>query len=196
MNTVNTSAKDVRAARLVTQAQQPSRLPGPESRLFSIVGPRDGKTAYIKSLDEQLKVKKHPVLRYGGRSTQAGDLHQWLEGEADKLKEQGVDLVRDRTVAFASALDVVMRQLRSASTPVLLIDGYDELSTDDRALLEEELIVPFLFPPSGEASTLVVIARDEDNALSDPMLRWEEDVVEVDESGDEVSPAGNPPSTG
>lgn len=187
-----------RVTRRIVGEVSPSYAPvRPQARLISIVGSKKShnRAQLLVDLNNELTDRKRPVLRYTVPESgeQPPDLRDWIEDQTKGLSQ--VRFVRDRTVAFASTMDAVVRQLAGSSAPTLIIDGFDRLSPEARKEIEAELVVPFLFPPSGEASTTVVIARDETHPLNEAMLRWEEEVIQVDENGTEA-PSSDSPLTG
>ena len=170
--------------------------PNPKTRLRSIVGPPgSGKTTFLRRLAAQLRQKGWPVLELpeppsdeeatslpAAQSSGSEDqLSRWKSAQLRKLVDAGylqpnTEIPVEPSKQFEQAIDLLARW----TDPVLLVDGFDELSPDQRQRVEQQLLVLFLFPDNvPRPNTRVVLTRRDQYGLEDSALRWEEFVSKL-----------------
>lgn len=68
---------------------------------------------------------------------------------------------------------------------LIVVDAYDELTDAERGFLEERVLTAFLFPDDRNFTSLphIIIVRRDENKLTKPQLRWEEELRKLDGLG-------------
>ena len=153
----------------------------PATRLRSLLGsPGIGKTKYLEKFEATLvqdsassfllpHLDLHPFneTRY----------RQWVSQVVEAAIEQGFPLTDPIHPGFRQAWVDVVSKLPTAQKPVLPLDGFDELSNDSRQFVEQHVLTPFLFAPIDNCQNRAVLARRDEYALNEAVLRWEDEVV-------------------
>ncbi len=127
----------------------------------------------VKGIEE----KGETVLEYDASQQDKTSLYDWLDANTDKLAN--VTIVNDRTASFASVIDFVARQFDRENPATLVVSNLDKLESDQRETVERQLLVPFLFPSSGERVTRILISDSQAEKLVEPILRWEAEVIDL-----------------
>lgn len=156
----------------------------PATRLRSLVGPPGvGKTTYLHHLAQALQSEKVLLMWL---DLPRGELYEylraWVGRQLDTLVEHGAIVLPDLSVAklqpFWHLWPELSRTLgASPLTPILLLDGFDELNDDSRQFVEQYVLFPFLFPAVDNCQNRAVLARRDEYALNEGVLRWEDEVV-------------------
>jgi hypothetical protein len=146
------------------------------TRLRSVIGPPgSGKTTFLLTLHHILGQHNRCFLLPILFPDSARNLQEWL----DSVLAQGGRQF-EFTPIPSNEPQEVFRQLCShcgANIPVLFLDAFEELPVDERRWIEEHLLIPFLHPNTGgDAKTRIIVARREERALEEALLRWEEEV--------------------
>lgn len=161
-----------------------------QTRLRSIVGPPGvGKSTFLRQLAAACGRNNLPVLWLDAARASLDEpaLTHWLRQQLAEMARAG-QLVLDREEGGATATDdLSFRDLLPrtaaalvAQAPVLLVDGFDELPERRRRWLEVNVLLPFLFPGSDSPMTRAIIGRRDEAALDEAILRWEDEVSELE----------------
>jgi hypothetical protein len=176
--------------------------PQPESRVRSIVGVAGlGKSWFMTNLFFELRQRANflPIWldvskerfyphdvenildldrQFPDCFTEAGR-QEWLQWNIGLARHKCASpIVYDDTVAFTNMFTELVRQLchNCGSLPVLLVDGYEEISDESRIdFLLEKICATFY----GGDCTRIVIARRDDLPLPHHILSWQEKITEL-----------------
>jgi ABC-type nitrate/sulfonate/bicarbonate transport system ATPase subunit len=179
---------------LLEQIVQWAAVDCPDHQVWSLVGPPGvGKSYLIHKVFEVLDQAAEQLVfwidltRDGAIRGDAPDVTR-PDGAADWLAQAIIRARRvcstvrryDATVPFESMLDTLVDDLcRQCSrvAPILLVDGFDEVTEQQRLDIEERLLAIF----ARRGCTRVLISRRDENALHSYELRWKErtETIEV-----------------
>lgn len=160
----------------------------PHTRLRSVTGPPGGgKSTFLRQIETKLLPDSRcfllPPLKFSGSEEVTQSVHQWMDDIGPATRRQGYhepSIVSGSTDMKQRWIKITgqLPRICSSRTRVLLIDGFDELPVDKRQWVEEIVIKPFLLPGHGDSGTgnRCVIARRDEFALREAVLRWEDDV--------------------
>jgi len=101
----------------------------------------------------------------------------------DQLQAEG------RTVVWYDAPEEPPAGLEGAD--ILLADGYDEVDDSRRELVQQHVLIPFLFPARvANPQSRIVLARRDEYALGAARLRWEDVPFPLEGLADPVAQLG------
>lgn len=165
--------------------------PKPSHRLRSVVGAAgSGKSWFMAHLFLRLQDQKDVVPLWLDLSEQP--LHpdrgagmyvrnpigalKWLQDIIQQIPWPKDEIPLDSTASFATNFaHFAMRIYDLQPKVVLLVDSFDEVSHEEMRSWEEDVFSPFF----RAACTRLIIASRNDYALTDPLLRWNDEVVEL-----------------
>lgn len=167
----------------------------PEFRLRSVIGPAGiGKSWFLANLYLRLIERNHCLVLWmdlGVRSKSPSNSDPLPEMTSpdgqDEWLETAIDLANHccdvRTVAggpfsqrFKAFISSLCRECKPGSTIVLLVDGFDELtSIANRNYFQERVFAEFL----GQPCTRIILARRDEHMLTHHYLRWNEELIQL-----------------
>jgi len=143
----------------------------------SIVGPPGvGKTTFLRQLREALRQQDAAVLWLDLSIVHEGLARRpWAENEAVWSRYLQAEDAKRAAASVEEFIAIAASASSHGMAPVLLADGYDELKLAESMRVEQEILIPFLFPNEvANPQSRVVLARRDEYALSAARLRWED----------------------
>ena len=147
------------------------------TRMRSIVGPPGvGKTTFLRQLREALRQQDAAVLWLDLSIVHEGLARRpWAENEAVWSRYLQAEDAKRAAASVEEFIAIAASASSHGMAPVLLADGYDELKLAESMRVEQEILIPFLFPNEvANPQSRVVLARRDEYALSAARLRWED----------------------
>jgi len=177
---------------LLSKIERWADQPNPPRRLWSVVGPPGvGKSWLLAMARNRLKAKAGRIIFWADLSrdptspetqehlpdlaTLEGQQH-WLRQVVVQAQEYCSIAIRyfDPTIPPEAILDALVDDLCGSCqpmlAPILLVDGFEEVSDEVRADFEAKILRRFL----GRGCTRLIIARRDEYALSNQFLRLNE----------------------
>jgi len=164
----------------------------PYGRLLSLVGsPGIGKSWLMCQIHQQLTLSSGRIIIWLNLSSLAScnipSIDFLDEAERKKWLAEAIQSARlicehtirdfDSTLLFNTSLERFAQDLcemcKPWPPPILMVDGFEEVSEKLRSEIENDLLVPFLAQPC----TRVILTRRDDYALQNPDLRWNEQLI-------------------
>ncbi|HSD85660.1 MAG TPA: hypothetical protein VLG46_17490 [Anaerolineae bacterium] len=159
----------------------------PDHQVWSLVGPPGvGKSYLIHKVHEVLTrmpdrlilwidLTRDPAIRGDAPDiTLPGNDTDWLRQAVAQAQRICLNVRRfDAAVPFEAMWDTLVHDLCancSQVTPTLLVDGFDEVTEQQRLDIEERLLAIF----ARRSCTRLLISRRDENALQSYELRWKE----------------------
>ncbi len=147
------------------------------TRMRSIVGPPGvGKTIFLRRLRQQLLAEDESMLWLD----LPGDLEAerfWSENAAMWARYLQAEDAHRAAQSVQDFIITAAAQSQYGLSAVLLVDGYDEVDDNRREWVQQQVFIPFLFPDGiVDPQSRIVLARRDENALTAPRLRWEDEV--------------------